>query len=169
MIPYRIFADVVSVIHAGYAVFVVAGLVLIFIGFVFGWSWIRNFWFRVIHLATMLIVGVEAVLGITCPLTELEKYLRRLGGQQPYSGDFLGEWANRLLYLDLPQWVFTVGHIGFAVLVLSTFFLVPPRWPQRSPPSEAEQERQLVRPQREHCEPGPRGTTAASRRGSWLP
>ena len=43
---YRILADVVAVLHLGYVVFVVLGLLVILLGRALGWEWIRNRWFR---------------------------------------------------------------------------------------------------------------------------
>jgi len=43
-------ADIVLVVHFAFVLFVVGGLVLIWIGVVLRWAWVRNFWFRVAHL-----------------------------------------------------------------------------------------------------------------------
>src|SRR5688572_24415453 len=101
---FRILADAVALLHAGYALFVVVGLV-------FRWRWVRNFWFRLAHLLAIAAVGAEAVLGVVCPFTTLENSLRARGGLDPYPGDFLGYWAHRLLFLEAPPWVFTTGHV----------------------------------------------------------
>jgi hypothetical protein len=129
MLTFRILADGVVLFHAGYVLFVVVGLLLILLGLVFRWRWVRNFWFRLAHLLAIGVVGAEAVLGITCPFTDLEKYLRARGGQEAYTGDFLGWCAHRLLFFEAPPWVFTTGHILFALLVLVVFVLAPPTWP----------------------------------------
>jgi len=128
---YRILADAVALFHAGYALFVVVGLVLILLGLVFRWQWVRHFWFRLVHLVAIAAVGAEAVLGFACPITTLEKYLRARGGMEPHPGDFLGYWADRLLFYEAPAWVFTVVHVGFTLLVLVVFLLAPPDWPWR--------------------------------------
>ncbi len=125
----HLFAHLIVIIHALYFSFVVGGMLLILIGIVRRWQWIRNFWFRAAHLAAIVLVGVEAVFGWVCPLTGLEKYFKEQAGEQSYGGDFVAYWAERLLYWDFPQWVFNALHIGFALLVLATFILAPPRWP----------------------------------------
>ena len=66
---YRLAADFVVTLHAAYVGFVVIGFVLILLGVVRKWDWIRNLWFRLIHLAMILVVVAEAWLGIVCPLT----------------------------------------------------------------------------------------------------
>lgn len=53
-------ADLCAVVHAAYFSFVVLGLVAILMGIAFRWSWVRNPWFRSIHIAMIGIVVVEA-------------------------------------------------------------------------------------------------------------
>ncbi len=73
---YRIAADVTVTLHLAYVAFVVLGLVAVFAGYFRSWGWVRNRWFRGIHLAMILIVVVEAWAGVVCPLTTLEYALR---------------------------------------------------------------------------------------------
>lgn len=124
----RLAADAVVVFHAAYVLFVVAGLLLVWIGAWRGWEWVRNRWFRGIHLAMILIVIVEAWFGIVCPLTTLENWLRRAGGEQAYAGDFIARWVHDLLFFELPPWVFTVCYSVFGLAVLAAVWFVPPRW-----------------------------------------
>src|SRR5262245_22735144 len=132
----RVLADLIVVFHAAYVSFVVFGLVAILLGTVLHWGWVRSFWFRVIHLATIGIVVVESLFGITCPLTHWENELRRLAGQTGYPGDFIGYWAHRLIFFQAEPWVFALVYIGFGLAVLATFVLAPPRkpgWSRRQP------------------------------------
>ena len=123
---YRLAADLVVTVHAAYVLFVVAGFLLILLGIVLRWSWIRNLWFRLAHLAAILVVVAEAWLGIACPLTTWEKALRAKAGQSTYRGDFVANLIHELLFYDAPQWVFILGYSLFGLLVLLTFFLAPP-------------------------------------------
>ena len=115
-------ADLVLIVHFLFVAFVVGGLVLIWIGAAAGWQWVRNFWFRVAHLAAIAFVATEAVVGVLCPLTVWEAALR--GAQAEKS--FVAQWVHRLLFYDFPEWVFTVLHVGFALLVAASWFLVRP-------------------------------------------
>jgi Protein of Unknown function (DUF2784) len=133
MIWARILADLIVVLHACYFSFVVLGLVATLIGIAFRWGWVRNFWFRAIHLTTIGIVVAEGLVGMTCPLTDWEKQLRTAAGQASYPGDFLGHWAHRFIFFyHADPWVFTLIDILFGLAVLATFVLAPPRWPGRS-------------------------------------
>ena len=124
---YAFAADLVVAFHFAYVAFVVFGLLLTLLGVVRGWRWVRNPWFRGIHLATIGIVVAEAWLGITCPLTTWEKQLRRLAGEASYGGDFLGRWLHEILFFELPPWIFTLIYTAFGLAVLMTWLLAPPR------------------------------------------
>ena len=61
--------------HAAFATFVILGLVLILVGGYLSWSWVRNSWFRALHLLSITIIVVQSWLGVVCPLTTLEMWL----------------------------------------------------------------------------------------------
>ncbi|MGO9606020.1 MAG: DUF2784 domain-containing protein [Candidatus Binataceae bacterium] len=131
MTRWRMLADAVVVFHAAYVAFVVLGFAAILAGAALGVRWARNFWFRVIHLAAITLVLVEALIGMICPLTLLEDRLRVRAGDTAYPGDFVGYWVHRLIFYDWPPWVFAVLYAGFTVAVLAAFIAVPPDFPRR--------------------------------------
>jgi hypothetical protein len=122
-------ADFIVVFHAAYVSFVVFGLLLILLGIAFRWGWVRNLWFRALHLTAIGVVVLEAMIGMTCPLTDWEQRLRDIAGEESYTGDFIGNWAHRLIFYDFEPWVFTVLYVSFGLAVLAAFVLAPPRWP----------------------------------------
>ena len=124
---YKLAADFVVVLHAAYVLFVIFGQLAILIGILCRWAWVRNTWFRWLHLAAISIVVVESLLGIVCPLTTLEGWLRSRAGQTGYRGDFVGHWVHELLYYDAPAWVFTLVYAAFGLLVVVAFIVAPPR------------------------------------------
>jgi hypothetical protein len=79
--------------------------------------------FRIIHFSSLVFVAVLMVLGLPCPLTILEEYLR----QAPvYEGSFIASWLNRIIYLEGFDARFVVYLAsGFAVLVGTSFFWRP--------------------------------------------
>jgi hypothetical protein len=126
---YRVLADVISAIHLVLMLYVVLGQLAIVLGIVFRWRWIRNPWFRWTHMAAILTVAAEAVLGINCPLTDWEEGLRRLGEETIDQRSFTARLVHTLLFPDLPNVDYeflTYCYYGFAVLVLVTFLLAPP-------------------------------------------
>jgi hypothetical protein len=57
-----------------------------------------------------------------------ERQLREAAGQPVSDATFIGRlFHNLLFYENVPAWVFTVLHIGCALLVIATFVLAPPR------------------------------------------
>lgn len=125
---YRILADLTVIIHFAYVTFVVLGLGFTLLGWVMKWPSVRNRWFRGIHLAMILVVVIEAWVGITCPLTTWEQELRSAAGQQTYEGDFIANWAHDAMFFQADPWVFTVCYTVFGGLVLTTLFCIPPKW-----------------------------------------
>src|SRR5437764_14821538 len=80
---YAILADAIVAAHVAYVSFVILGQLAILIGWPLGWKWIRNPWFRMIHLLMILIVVVESLpfVKYECPLTTWEYELRVEAGQ----------------------------------------------------------------------------------------
>ena len=125
-------ADAVLVVHVAVAAFVVVGLVLVVAGNLRGWRWVNGVGFRVAHLAAILVVVAEAWLGLVCPLTTLEMWLRSQAGLEVYGTGFVEHWLQQLLYYDAPEWVFVAGYTVFAGAVLATWWYFPPNSKRRA-------------------------------------
>jgi hypothetical protein len=126
---WLIAADLITLIHAAYVAVVVLGFVAILIGWAAGWDWVRNRYFRIVHVAMILLVCCEALIGTTCPLTIWENMLRVEGGESGYSRDFVGYWLDSLIFYQARPWVFTTAYLTFGAVVILTFWLVPIDWP----------------------------------------
>ncbi len=125
---YRLLADLILIAHFAFVLWVVVGLVVILVGGVLGWGFVRRPWFRVLHLASIGFVVVQAWLGEICPLTTWESDLRVAGGQKPYEPDgFIAHWVQRLMFFEGPPEVFMWAYTAFGALVLASFWLVPIR------------------------------------------
>jgi polyferredoxin len=123
---HRLFADAVLALHLGVVSFVVGGLATIIVGNRRGWRWVNGLWFRGAHLAAIAVVAAEAWLGITCPLTTLESWLRAQAGGSPYTRSFIEHWVQRILYYQAPPWVFAVAYTVFGLLVVAAWWYFPP-------------------------------------------
>lgn len=128
MLSYETAANVTLFAHVSYVSFVVIGLLITWLGIAFRWQWIRNRWFRGVHLVMIVIVVFEAWVGIVCPLTTLENWFRQKSGQSVYDGDFIAIWLHSLIFFQAPPWVFTCGYTLFGLAVLGTLLIVPPNW-----------------------------------------
>lgn len=123
---YHYLANAVLLAHVGVVLFIVAGLLLILAGGRYGWRWVRNFWFRALHLCAIGYVVAESWLGIVCPLTDLEQWLRQRAGQPAHQGNFIAFWFGKLLFYQAEPWVFVAAYSAFAVLVICSWILVRP-------------------------------------------
>jgi hypothetical protein len=120
-------ADLIVIFHLFYVGFTVGGEALILTGALFRWKWVRNRVFRISHLASCLLVAVEAIVGVLCPLTDWEYTLRSKAGQS-FDRDltFIARIVHRIIFYDFPTWVFTAAYLGFGALVILTLLIVPP-------------------------------------------
>ena len=124
---YQHLADAVLVVHFGVVVFIVGGLAVIVAGNWLGWRWVNDWWFRLTHVAAILVVVAQAWLGELCPLTALESWLRVKAGSPGYSKSFIEHWLQRTIFYEAPFWVFTLVYTAFALLVFAAWWHFPPR------------------------------------------
>lgn len=120
-------ADAVLFLHLCVVVFVVLGLVLIVLGNLRGWRYVNAWWFRLSHLATIGVVVAQSWLGMVCPLTTLELWLRAQAGEATYAGGFIEHWLSRLLYFEAPPWGFVLAYTAFGLCVLAAWWRWPPK------------------------------------------
>ena len=125
-VPYQLLADVVLSTHVAIVMFVVLGLVVVVAGNFLGWPWVNGWWFRFAHLAAIAIVAAQAWLGLVCPLTTLESWLRVQARQAAYEVGFIEYWLQRVLYYDAPAWVFTLAYTLFGLAVATVWWQFPP-------------------------------------------
>jgi hypothetical protein len=85
---YRLLADVVLLIHAGFVLFVVSG------GFL-ALRWRRM---ALLHIPAAVWGVLIEYSGWTCPLTPLENSLRARGGEAIYHGGFIDHYVTSFLY-----------------------------------------------------------------------
>ena len=123
---YLITADAILMLHTFVVIFIVLGLLTIILGGILEWEWVRNRWFRILHLVAIAVVVVQAWLGRTCPLTLLEMWLRQQVGKLSYEVSFVQYWLQRLLSYDFPLWVFAIAYTLFGLAVVVSWFLVLP-------------------------------------------
>ena len=84
----RTLADLVVLVHLTFIVFVTLG----------GFLALRWRWLPWLHLPAVGWGGLLEFFGFTCPLTPLENWLRRLGGEQGYSSGFVDRYVLPVVY-----------------------------------------------------------------------
>ena len=117
-------ADIILVIHFAFIAFLIVGQALMMIGYHRDWRWATNRVLRVVHVACTLYVVVQTWAGQWCPLTLLENRFRQSAGQRAYGSSFIQDWMGRLIYYDLPPWVFTVTYTAFGAVVIIYWLLL---------------------------------------------
>jgi len=85
---YRILADLVVGLHAVFVVFVVAGGLLVL-------RWPK---LAYLHIPVAVYGAAIEFVGWICPLTPLEKSLRRMAGEAGYSTGFIEHYILPVLY-----------------------------------------------------------------------
>ncbi|MBA4285828.1 MAG: DUF2784 domain-containing protein [Xanthomonadaceae bacterium] len=95
------------------------------------WAWVRNRVVRLLHLGSMAVVALQAVLGDLCFLTVWETDLRLHAGTAGHSGSFIQTLLSAILYVDAPLSVLVPIYLGWAALAVALWWLVPPRGVER--------------------------------------
>lgn len=85
---YRLAADMLVLLHLGFVLFVLVGGFLVL-------KWPAARW---LHLPAVAWGAFIEFSGWICPLTPLEHWLRRQGGEASYPGDFLSHYLVAILY-----------------------------------------------------------------------
>jgi hypothetical protein len=128
-------ADVILLIHFAFVIFVIFGFVFIWIGYHFKLKWVQNAKFRTIHILVMGFVLCESLIGMICPFTEWENDLRLKGGQsQTYETSFVKDWVYRIMFFDFSERTFMTIYALFFILMLLTFWKIPPKFIRRKNP-----------------------------------
>jgi hypothetical protein len=116
---YRLLADLTALVHLAFVVFVVLGGVLVLRRR--GWAWL--------HLPAAIWGAWIELFGWICPLTHLEKWLRRRGGEPAYATGFIEHYLHPVLY---PAGLSRSFQVGLGLLVLALNLAVYARVVQRS-------------------------------------
>jgi hypothetical protein len=114
-LSYHLLADIVVLAHFGFVLFVVLGGLLVL-------RWPRLAW---VHLPTAAWGAWVEFTGRICPLTPLEKALRRQAGEAIYSGDFVTHYVLPVLYpIGLTRTIQLVLGVTVVALNLAVYWLM---------------------------------------------
>jgi hypothetical protein len=114
---HRLCADGVVVFHLAFIAFAFAGGLLVL-------RWRRVVW---LHLPAVAWATLVEVMHWRCPLTPLENYFRRHGGQAGYEGGFVEHYLEPILYpsgltptiqVMIGCGVFLVNAVVYSVIIV---------------------------------------------------
>ena len=124
---YSLLADALIIIHFLFILFVVTGGLLI----------LRRPRMAWLHLPAACWGAFIEFAGWICPLTPLENHLRRLGGEAPYTGDFVVQYLIPVIYpaglSALTQYI--LGGLVIAVNLLIYGYVLYRRFSRKVPSS----------------------------------
>ena len=106
---YRILADFVLVFHFCFVLFAVLGGMLL-------WRWRKACW---LHLPALVWGVLVECFYWTCPLTPLENWFRRLGGEAGYRGGFVEHYVSMILYANISRRF--QAMLGLALVAINLF------------------------------------------------
>lgn len=98
------------------------GLIAIPLGGALHWAWVRIRWWRLLHLASLGVVAVQAVFGRACLLTIWQDALSGGGRADP----LIMRFVNSLIYWPLPIWAFSAAYVALFIYTLALWRWVPP-------------------------------------------
>ena len=117
-----LFSEIVLLFHFCIFLFIILSFFLIPLGYQQKWEWVKNKYYRLIHIILMGVIFVETALGFMCPLTVLEHFLRN---DTKINNKFT-EIIHEIMYWDLSSYQFIILYLfSFLYLVILWFFFKP--------------------------------------------
>ena len=117
-----LFSEIVLLFHFCIFLFIILSFFLIPFGYYQKWEWVKNKYYRLIHLILMGIIFIETILGFMCPLTILEKFLRN----DIEINNKITQIIHQIMYWDLPTYQFTILYLlSLLYLIILWFFFKP--------------------------------------------
>jgi len=127
-----VIANFILVVHFIWAVWMISGIALAFLGFRWPhlWEWKT---FRTAHLIGLVATATTPFWpGGTCPLTIWEWKLRGGGTAEPHS--FIIHWLDKLLFWDVDPLILSLISALGALATVAIYFLRPPWRKYRTSP-----------------------------------
>jgi Protein of Unknown function (DUF2784) len=114
-------------LHVGVVAFNLFWMGAVPLGAWLGWRWVHNFWWRSLHLGSLLVVALQAALGRLCFLTIWQNALEIQSGARLGERSLLERLAIDAIYWPLPADAFVVLYVLALAYTAALWFLVPPK------------------------------------------
>ena len=117
-----LFSEIVLLFPFCIFLFMILSFFLIPLGYYQKWEWVKNKYYRLIHLVLMGIIFIETILGFMCPLTILENFLRN----DIEINNKITQIIHQIMYWDLPTYQFIILYLlSLLYLIFLWFFFKP--------------------------------------------
>lgn len=117
-------AELILALHLAVIGFNLFGLLAIPLGAWRGWDFVHRPAWRLLHLASLAAVALQALLGRACFLTVWQFAFQDANGRPE---PLVMSWMNALIYWPLPPWTFTAIYLAILAYALALLWLVPLR------------------------------------------
>ena len=108
---HLLLAEIIVVLHLLFIIFALFGGLMVL-------KWPRLIW---LHIPVVVWGALTEFMGLICPLTPLEIWLRQQAGADPYEGGFISHYLVPLIYppglTPAVQWLLGAGLVLFNLLV----------------------------------------------------
>ena len=124
---YRIFADIIVIVHFFWILFMLVGFIFTLCGF-FKKRFFDRWLFRLVHLFGIAYVSILAAMGKYCPLTLWENTLRaKYDVSLTYPGSFMIHYAEKFVYPNINPLIIRIPTTFIAVFTVVVFIIRPPK------------------------------------------
>ena len=117
-----ILSEIVLLLHFSIFLFMILSFILIPYGYYQNWEWVKNIYFRSIHLILMGIILIETILGFMCPLTILENFLRA----DKKIDNIFSKIIHQIMYWDFTNYQFIILYLLSLSYIIFLWFSFRP-------------------------------------------
>lgn len=111
---YHFLANSVFVVHLAFVLFAIFGGLLA----------LRRRWLIWLHIPAVIWAILVEFFQLFCPLTTLENYFKRLGGEQDYAGGFIEYYVSAILYTPITAQIQITLGVFLLIFNLAVYLFI---------------------------------------------
>lgn len=116
----------VLAVHVAVIAFNIFGLIVVPLGAWRGWTFVRRFAWRALHLALLFVVTLQALFGRACFLTLWQAALEQSAGEPASREPLIARWVDSVIFWNLPIGFFAALYVAVLIYALALWRWVPP-------------------------------------------